>query len=239
MFGSEYFYYYGFDYYYLILIVPALLLGLWASYQVNHNFKKYSTVLSSRGYTGADAAGLILRQNDVGDVGIRQVRGSLTDRYDPKNKELCLSESVYASTSVAAIGVAAHEAGHAIQHAVGYFPIKVREVIVPVTQISSFLYMPLILLGLLLSFEPLISAGIVLFAMIALFQFVTLPVEFNASRRALKILEDNDILYGEELAGARKVLRAAALTYVAAMMTSIAQLLRFILLFTGSSRRRR
>lgn len=238
MFGSDYFYYYGFDYYYLILIVPALLLGLWASYQVNHNFKKYGTVLSSRGYTGADTARLILRQNDVGDVGVRQVRGHLTDRYDPKNKELCLSDGVYGSTSVAAIGVAAHEAGHAIQHAVGYFPIRVREVIVPVTQISSFLYMPLILLGLLLSFEPLISAGIVLFAMIALFQFVTLPMEFNASRRALKILEDNDILYGEELIGAKKVLRAAALTYVAAMITSIAQLLRFIMIFGGNRRRR-
>lgn len=232
------YYYYGFDFYYLILIVPALLLGLWASYQVNHNFKKYSSVMSSRGYTGADAAGLILRQNDVSDVGISRVRGNLTDHYDPKNKELCLSDSVYDSTSVAAIGVAAHEAGHAIQHAVGYFPIKVREVIVPVTQISSFLYMPLILLGLLLSFEPLVSAGILLFAMIALFQVVTLPVEFNASRRALKILEENDILYGEELVGARNVLRAAALTYVAAMMTSIAQLLRFVLIF-GNSRRRR
>ncbi len=238
MFGLDYLYYYGFDYYYLILIVPALLLGLWASYQVNHTFKKYGEVPSSRGYTGADAAGLILRQNDVGNVGIRQVRGRLTDRYDPKNRELCLSDGVYGSTSVAAIGVAAHEAGHAIQHAVGYFPIRVRELIVPVTQISSFLYMPLILLGLLLSFEPLISAGIVLFAMIALFQLVTLPVEFNASRRALKILEENDILYGEELIGAKKVLRAAALTYVAAMITSIAQLLRFILLFSGNRRRR-
>lgn len=232
------YYYYGFDFYYLILIVPALLLGLWASYQVNHNFKKYSSVMSSRGYTGADAAGLILRQNDVSDVGISRVRGNLTDHYDPKSRELCLSESVYDSTSVAAIGVAAHEAGHAIQHAVGYFPIKVREVIVPVTQISSFLYMPLILLGLLLSFEPLISAGILLFAMITLFQVVTLPVEYNASRRALKILEENDILYGEELVGARNVLRAAALTYVAAMMTSIAQLLRFVLIF-GNNRRRR
>jgi Zn-dependent membrane protease YugP len=236
--GSNYFYYYGFDLYYLILIVPALLLGLWASYQVNHNFKKYSSMMSSRGYTGADAAGLILRQYDVSDVGVSRVRGNLTDHYDPKNKELYLSDNVYGSTSVAAIGVAAHEAGHAIQHAVGYFPIRVREVIVPVTQISSFLYMPLILFGLLLSFEPLISAGILLFAMITLFQVVTLPVEFNASRRALKILEDNDILYGEELTGARHVLRAAALTYVAAMMTSIAQLLRFIILFGGNRRRR-
>ncbi len=238
MFGSDYFYYYGFDLYYLILIVPALLLGLWASYQVNHNFKKYSSMMSSRGYTGADAAGLILRQNDVNDVGVSRVHGNLTDHYDPRSKELFLSDNVYGSTSVAAIGVAAHEAGHAIQHAVGYFPIRVREVIVPVTQISSFLYMPLILLGLLLSFEPIISAGIVLFAVIVLFQVVTLPVEFNASRRALKILEENDILYGEELVGAKNVLRAAALTYVAAMMTSIAQLLRFILLFSGNRRRR-
>jgi len=237
MFGSGY-YYYGFDLYYLILVIPALLLGLWASYQVNHTFKKYSSMMSSRGYTGADAAGLILRQYDVGDVGISRVNGNLTDHYDPRSKELYLSDSVYGSTSVAAIGVAAHEAGHAIQHAVGYFPIKVREVIVPVTQISSFLYMPLILLGLIFSYEPLILAGILLFAMIALFQVVTLPVEFNASRRALKILEDNDILYGEELTGARNVLRAAALTYVAAMMTSIAQLLRFILIFGGSRRRR-
>lgn len=238
MFGSNYFYYYGFDLYYLILIVPALLLGLWASYQVNHNFKKYSSVMSSRGYTGADAAGLILRQNDVNEVGVSRVHGNLTDHYDPRSKELFLSDNVYGSTSVAAIGVAAHEAGHAIQHAVGYFPIKVREVIVPVTQISSFLYLPLILLGLLLSFEPIISAGIVLFAVIVLFQLITLPVEFNASRRALKVLEENDILYGEELVGARNVLRAAALTYVAAMMTSIAQLLRFILLFGGNRRRR-
>jgi len=225
------------DSYYIILVLPCLLFGLWASFKVNSTFKKYSQVRNMRGYTGADAAKLILSRNGISDVAVNQISGNLTDNYDPKQHAIHLSQSVYGSTSVAAIGVAAHEAGHAVQHATNYFPIKVREVIVPVTQIGSYLYLPLIILGAIFSYEPLVTLGIMLFATIALFQLVTLPVEFNASRRALAILEENEILYGDELKGAKSVLTAAALTYVAALMTSLAQLLRLILVFGGRNRR--
>ncbi len=229
--------YFYIDPYYIILVVPCILFGLWASFKVNSTFKKYSQVRNARGYTGADAARLILSQNGISDVAVTQISGNLTDNYDPRSHVIHLSQSVFGSTSVAAIGVAAHEAGHAVQHATNYFPIKVREVIVPVTQIGSYLYLPLILLGAIFSYDPLINLGILLFATIAIFQLVTLPVEFNASRRAIAVLEQNEILYGDELKGAKNVLTAAALTYVAALMTSLAQLLRLVLMFGGRGRR--
>ncbi len=225
-----------FDIWYIILILPALLFGMWAQSQVSTNFTKYSRVSTMRGMTGAEAAQYILDQNGIYDVRVQHIRGNLTDNFDPRNKTLNLSDSVYNSTSVAAIGVAAHEAGHAVQHAVGYTPIKIREMIIPVTQIGSWLYLPIIILGVFLSFQSLINVGIILFASIAVFQLATLPVEFNASDRAIKTLTQSGILYGEEITGAKAVLRAAALTYVAALVSSLAQLLRLILIFGGRRR---
>ena len=225
-----------FDPYYWILIVPSLLLALWAQMMVSSNFKKYSQVYNRRGYTGADAARMILDNNGLYHVRIERVSGNLTDHYDPKAEVIRLSDSVYGSSSVAAVGVAAHEAGHAVQHATGYLPIKIRSAIIPVTQIGSQLSIPLILLGFLFQLKPLVFAGILFYATAALFQLVTLPVEFNASSRAMKVLEQSEILAGDELAGAGKVLRAAAMTYVAALLTAFAQLLRLILIFGGRRR---
>ena len=225
------------DYYYIILIVPALLFGLWAQSRVNSAYSKYSGVGNMRGYTGADAARMVLEQNGIYDVTIRRTSGKLTDHYDPRNKTINLSDGVYDTASVAAVGIAAHEAGHAVQHAVGYFPIKVREAVIPITQIGSYLYFPIIILGIIFSYQPLVDAGIILFSFLAIFQLVTLPVEFNASNRAIATIERNDILYGEELRGAKSVLKAAALTYVAALVSSLAQLLRLMLIFGGRNRR--
>ncbi|MGN0625975.1 MAG: zinc metallopeptidase [Oscillospiraceae bacterium] len=225
-----------FDPYYWILIVPSLLLALWAQMMVSSNFKKYSQVYNRRGYTGADAARMILDNNGLYHVRIERVSGNLTDHYDPKAEVIRLSDSVYGSASVAAVGVAAHEAGHAVQHATGYLPIKIRSAIIPVTQIGSQLSIPLILLGFLFQLKPLVFAGILFYATAALFQLVTLPVEFNASSRAMKVLEQSEMLAGDELAGAGKVLRAAAMTYVAALLTALAQLLRLILIFGGRRR---
>ncbi len=226
-----------FDYYYLVLIVPALIFGLWAQAKVNSAYSKYSRVRNMRGYTGADAARFILEQNGIYDVTIRHVSGKLTDHFDPRSKTINLSDGVYDSASVAAVGIAAHEAGHAVQHAVGYFPIKVRETIIPITQIGSYLYFPIIILGIIFSYQPLVNAGIILFSFMAVFQLVTLPVEFNASGRAITTLEKSEILYGDELRGAKSVLKAAALTYVAALVSSLAQLLRLVLIFGGNRRR--
>ena len=200
---------------------------------VQSAFSKYSRVPSARGYTGAEVAKLLLEQNGIYDVTIRHISGSLTDNFNPREKTLNLSDDVYNSTSVAAIGVAAHETGHAIQHAVGYRPIKWREAIIPVTQLGSWAYFPIILLGIVFSSQTLVNVGILLFATIALFQLVTLPVEFNASNRAIATLENNGILYGNEITGAKAVLRAAALTYVAALVSSLAQLLRLLVIFGG------
>lgn len=225
------------DYYYIILIVPALLFGLWAQSRVNSAYSKYSRVGNMRGYTGADAARMVLEQNGIYNVTIRRTSGKLTDHYDPRNKTINLSDGVYDVASVAAVGIAAHEAGHAVQHAVGYFPIKVREAVIPITQIGSYLYFPIIILGIIFSYQPLVNAGIILFSFLAIFQLVTLPVEFNASNRAIATIERNDILYGEELRGAKSVLKAAALTYVAALVSSLAQLLRLVLIFGGRNRR--
>lgn len=229
-------YYYGFDISYFILIIPALLFGLWAQSQVNTNFNKYSKVRTMREMTGAQAAEYILQQNGIYDVQVRHISGNLTDNFNPKNKTINLSDSVYSSTSIAAVGVAAHEAGHAVQHAVNYKPIRIREMIIPVTQIGSWLYFPIIMLGFVFSSQYIVNLGIILFSFIALFQLVTLPVEFNASDRAIRTLEGSGILYGDEITGAKKVLKAAALTYVAALVSSLAQLLRLILIFGGRRR---
>ena len=223
------FFYY--DYYYLILIVPALLIATWAQFKVNSTFNKYSKMRASRGYTAAQIARNMLDENGLYNVSVERVSGNLTDHYDPKANVIRLSHSVYNSTSVAAIGVAAHETGHAIQYAKGYAPIKLRSAVIPLTQIGSTLSMPVILLGFVFSMRPLVIGGIILFSLVALFQLITLPVEFIASRRALEALENREYLYDEELVGARKTLSAAAMTYVAALLVSLMQLLRLILLF--------
>lgn len=226
------YYFYGFDWTYLIIVLPCLILSIWASANVNSTFRKYSTQFSSRRITGADAAQRVLRANGVSGVRIERVSGDLTDHFDPKSNVIRLSDSVYDSTSTAAIGVACHEAGHAVQYAVNYAPMKLRAVIIPITNIGSKLAMPLILLGLLFSmFEPLITIGIACFSLSVVFQLITLPVEFNASRRAMQAIEGAQILTDEERKGARKTLTAAALTYVAATIVALAQLLRLILLF--------
>ena len=238
-----YSYYYGFDWTYLVLVLPCMILALIASANVNSTFKRYSTQLSSRRITGADAARRVLSANGVTGVRIERVAGSLTDHYDPKTNVIRLSDGVYASTSTAAIGVACHEAGHAVQYARNYAPIKLRAAIIPITNFGSKLAMPLILLGILLSAlggvaEFFIYLGIAAFGLSFVFQLVTLPVEFNASRRAIRAIDQGDLLTADELQGAKKTLRAAAMTYVAATATALAQLLRLIVLFGGRSRRR-
>ena len=231
-----------FDWTYLVLVLPCVLLSLWASSSVNSTFKKYSQQHSRRGITGAQAADRVLRANGVFNVRIERVSGNLTDHYDPKANVIRLSDSVYNSTSTAAIGVACHEAGHAVQYAQSYGPIKLRAAIIPITNIGSKLAMPLILIGLLLVvFENLsygfIYLGIACFGLSLVFQLVTLPVEFNASRRAMAAIESAELLTEEEQKGARKTLSAAAMTYVAATAVSLAQLLRLILVFGGRRRR--
>ena len=235
-------YYYGFDWTYVYLVLPCLILSLWASARVNSTFKRYSRQFSSRGITGADAAQRVLRANGIGNVRIERIGGNLTDHYDPTTNVIRLSDDVYGSTSTAAIGVACHEAGHAVQYAQGYAPIKLRAAIIPVTNFGSKLAMPLILLGILFSSlgntsDFFINLGIACFGLSVLFHLVTLPVEFNASHRALAAIEQNGILTDDELAGARKTLSAAAMTYVAATATALAQLLRLLVLF-GNNRRR-
>lgn len=239
-----YFYYYGFDWTYLVLVLPCLILSLWASARVNSTFKRYSQQQSVRRLTGAQAAQRVLFGNGVRDVRIERVSGNLTDHYDPKTNVIRLSDSVYDSTSTAAIGVACHEAGHAVQYAQHYAPIKLRAAIIPITNFGSRLAMPLILLGFLLSAFAsfsygLVYLGIACFGLSLVFQLITLPVEFNASRRALQAIEQSDLLTEEEMKGARKTLSAAAMTYVAATAVSLAQLLRLLLLFGGRSRNNR
>ena len=236
------YYYYGFDWTYLILILPCMIFAIIASSNVNSTFKKYSTQYSLRRITGAEAARRVLQHNGVTGVRIERVSGKLTDHYDPKNNVIRLSDSVYDSTSTAAIGVAAHEAGHAVQYAREYAPIKLRAAIIPLTNFGSKLAMPLILLGILLAafggFSTLlVDLGIAAFGLSFVFQLITLPVEFNASRRAIRTIEDAQLLTPEEQRGARKTLKAAAMTYVAAMAVALAQLIRLIMIF-GNSRRR-
>ena len=234
-------YYYGFDWTYIVLVLPCILLSLWASSNVNSTFKKYSKQYSSRRLTGAEAAQRVLSANGVRGVRIERVSGNLTDHYDPKTNVIRLSDSVYSNTSTAAIGVACHEAGHAVQYAENYAPIKVRAAIIPLTNFGSKIAMPLILAGILMTFlgsfsDTLVYLGIAAFGMSLVFQIVTLPVEFNASRRAMAAIEQSNLLTAEEQRGARKTLKAAALTYVAATAVALAQLLRLILLFGGRRR---
>lgn len=230
------------DYWYIVLVLPAMLFALIASASVNSTFEKYAKQRSMRGLTGAEAARMVLDANGLHNVQIRRVNGKLTDHYDPRDNTIYLSDSVHDNASTAAIGVAAHEAGHAVQHATHYLPIKIRSAIIPVTNFGSRLAIPLILIGLLLGAwsgnYTLAVVGIICFSLTAVFQLVTLPTEFNASGRAMRALEGCQILSGEELAGARKVLSAAAMTYVAALAVSLAQLLRLVLIVAGNSRRR-
>lgn len=222
-------YYYLSNYYYMILVLPMIILSMIASAKVNSSFKKYSKVLSHRGLTGAQAAFEILRHYGITDVKIERVSGNLTDHYDPRTNVIRLSDNVYNSTSVAAIGVACHEAGHAAQYAQNYAPIKIRNTVLPVANLGSKLGIPLAILGFFLGFTSLAYAGVIFFSFAVLFQLITLPVEFNASKRAIQVIGDADILSEEEKVGARKVLTAAAMTYVASLAVSIASLLRLIL----------
>lgn len=225
-----------FDWTYIVLVLPCVIFSLIASSSVNSTFKKYSQQFSRRGITGAQAAERVLRANGVYGVQITRVSGNLTDHFDPKTNVIRLSDSVYGSTSTAAIGVACHEAGHAVQYAQGYAPIKLRAAVIPVTNLGSKLAMPLILIGLLLSaFESVsygfVYLGIACFGLSLVFQLITLPVEFNASRRAIRAIEDGEILTTEEQKGAKKTLTAAAMTYVAATAVALAQLLRLLVIF--------
>lgn len=217
-----------FDTTYIVLVLPAVLFALWASSNVNSTFKKYSNVQSSSGYTGFDAARRILDANGLQNIRIEHVSGNLTDHYDPKAGVIRLSDSVYSNNSAAAIGVAAHEAGHAVQHATGYSPLALRNAIIPICNIGSNLAMPLVLLGLLLGALGLCYLGIIAFAASTFFQLITLPVEFNASKRAMVALESSGRFSDTDLKNASKTLRAAALTYVAALAVSLANLLRLI-----------
>ena len=231
-------YYYGFDWTYAVLVLPFVILSLWASFNVNSTFKRYSQQYSRRRLTGAEAAQRVLSHNGVTGVRIERVNGNLTDHFDPKTNVIRLSDNVYDATSTAAIGVACHEAGHAVQYAQHYGPIKLRAAIIPITNIGSKLAMPLILLGILFNYSSdfgfaLVYVGIACFGLALLFQLITLPVEFNASRRAMSSIETAGILTDEEQRGARKTLTAAALTYVAAAALAFAQLLRLLIIFGG------
>ena len=240
---------YGYGYYgygdflannlYCLLLIPILLLSMWAQFKVSGNFRRYNGVNNRRRMTGAQAAEAVLRANGVYDVPIRCVQGELTDHYDPRDNTIYLSESVYGAPTIAAVGVAAHEAGHAVQYAVSYVPVRIRSAIIPATQIGSKFSFILFLLGTLLYNQMLFFIGILLFSLTTLFQLVTLPVEFNASRRALETIEGRQLLDDEELRGAKKVLQAAALTYVAALLMSLLQLMRFVLIFLSRGNNRR
>lgn len=218
-----------------ILVIIGAIISLIASLNVKGTFRRYSRFANSRGLTAEQVASMILQSEGIYDVRIERIRGDLTDHYSPGEKVLRLSNSVYGSNSVAAIGVAAHECGHAIQHERGYFPLHLRSVSVPLANIGSRLSWPIVLLGLIFGLPGLTEVGIILFLFVVAFQLITLPVEFNASRRAMRVLSDRQILVGDELRESRKVLTAAALTYVAALITAVLQLLRLLLL---SGRRR-
>ena len=236
-------YYYGYGDFlannvYVLLLIPVLILSVYAQIQVSGSFRRYSGVRNRRGLTGAQAAEAVLRAHGVYDVPVRPGRGDLTDHSAPRDNTISLSEGVYGAPTVAAVGVACHEAGHAVQYAVGYGPVRVRTAIIPVTQIGSQLSFILLLVGLVLYSQSLFLVGIVLFSLTTFFQLVTLPVEFNASHRALETIDGQGLLDEEELSGARRVLRAAALTYVAALLMSLLQLLRYVLIFLGRGGRR-
>ncbi len=229
-------YYYLSNYYYIILVLPMVIFSLIASAKVKSSFNKYSKVLSQRRLTGAQAAFEILRYYGITNVKIERVNGNLTDHFDPRTNVIRLSDNVYNSTSVAAIGVACHEAGHAAQYAQNYVPIKMRNTVLPLANLGSKLGIPLAIIGFFIGFTPLAYAGVIFFSFAVLFQLITLPVEFNASKRAIQVIGETDILSEEEKAGAKKVLSAAAMTYVASLAVSVASLLRLIL--TVNKRRR-
>ncbi|MCR5253256.1 MAG: zinc metallopeptidase [Treponema sp.] len=243
-------YYYGIDYTYMIFVLPALILSLWASAAVKSRFSKYDRVMTKRGITGAQAAAILLRANGISDVKIQHIRGNLTDNYNPVTKILSLSDATYSSSSIAAVGVAAHETGHAIQHNTAYFPLSFRRTLVPVANLGSRLGPLMAVAGIgfgysgyadqnLPLFQLITDIGLLLFAGAILFYIVTLPVEFNASRRALKILRESGVFVDkEEIRGARSVLWAAAMTYVASALSAVGSFLR-LLLITNSRRRRR
>ena len=241
--------YYGHIYYgygdflannlYVLLLIPVLLLSLWAQFQVSGSFRRYNAVNNRRRITGAQAAEAVLRAHGVFGVPVRPCRGNLTDHYDPRDNTIYLSETVYDAPTIAAVGVAAHEAGHAVQYAENYGPVRLRTAIIPATQIGSKFSFILLLVGMVLYSQSLFLVGILLFSLTTIFQLVTLPVEFNASHRALQTLENEQLLYDDELPGARKVLKAAALTYVAALLMSVLQLLRYVLIFVGRNNRGR
>ncbi|MBR2353617.1 MAG: zinc metallopeptidase [Clostridia bacterium] len=220
----------------ILLVIPAMIFAIWAQFKVQSTYKKYSSYPTRRGMTGAQAARRILDANGLQHVRIEHIRGNLNDHFDPRENVIRLSDAVHDSKSAAAIGVASHEAGHAVQHAKGYAPIKLRAAIVPVTQFGSMLAIPLFFIGLLMASDYLMLAGIVLYGLIAFFQLVTLPVEFNASSRAMKAIRASGMLTEEECSASREVLTAAALTYVAALVTSLMTLLRLIILAGGRRR---
>ena len=220
---------------YILVLIGALISAI-ASWNVNHTFEKYNRAARG-GRTGRDVAQAILHSAGIDDVRIEMVRGQLSDHYSPRDRVLRLSEDVYASTSISAIGVAAHECGHAIQHQQGYAPLKLRSAAVPAANFGSWLAWPVILLGLVLGYGRLAQFGVLLFTLVVAFQLITLPVEFNASRRAMTALQEGGLLEGEDLQGAGEVLRAAALTYVAALFSAILQLLRLVLIVGGRRRR--
>lgn len=229
-------FFYGFDWTYLVFIVPCIIITLICQIKVQSTFSKYSKIRNSRNITGAQAAEYVLRQNGVTGVRIEHVSGSMTDHFDPRTNVIRLSDTVYNSNSVAAVGVACHEAGHAVQHAVGYLPNKIRGIILPMAKIGSQLSWILILLGLVFTAKVgfvLLYIGIVLFSLSVLFTIATLPVEFNASKRALECIRESDLLYGDEYTGAKRTLQAAAMTYVASALTAIMQLLRLIIIARG------
>jgi Zn-dependent membrane protease YugP len=232
--------YYGYGYGYdptiILVLIGAIISGI-ASMNVQRTYKKYSRIRNSRGITSNQVAEHILHAAGIYDVRIERIRGNLTDHYSPNEKVLRLSDAVYGQTSVAALGVAAHECGHAIQHQQGYAPLKLRSASVPLANIGSWVSWPIILIGLLIGYTPLAEVGVFLFTFVVVFQLITLPVEFDASARALRILEQDHILEGEEHVGATKVLKAAAMTYVAALFATILQLLRLVLLVSGNRRR--
>lgn len=229
------YYYYGFDIYYIILILPAFIISLFAQIKVSSTFNTFSKTANMSGLTGAKAAEKVLSSHGVTNVKIERISGNLTDHFDPRTNVIRLSDSVFDSTSVAAVGVAAHEAGHAVQYAESYLPIKLRNTILPVVNFGSKFSFIAILLGIIFANDLLIYVGIALFSFATLFQIITLPVEFNASKRAMETIRGQALLSGDEAKGAKKVLTAAAMTYVAAVIMSVAQLLRLLLL----SRRRR
>ncbi|MBO5409124.1 MAG: zinc metallopeptidase [Clostridia bacterium] len=215
---------------YVVFVLPALLLAMWAQARVSSTFNRYSKIASQKGLTGYDVARKILDENGLHDIRVERVAGNLTDHFDPKSNVIRLSDSVYANNSIGAVGVAAHEAGHAVQYGEGYTPIKVRNAVIPAANIGSYAAFPLALIGILFSSDWLINAGIILFSAVVIFQLVTLPVEFNASHRAIRVLGDSEMLDKQEVRGVKKVLSAAAMTYVAAAATAIMNLVRLLVL---------